>query len=238
MAALLMQSAARRPRHYQRHGGCAKPVGRRMPLGAIAAALLAASHPRRQGREPGPLRRRLVSIPPHQVYPYGSHLAVVKVETPDTGAVRDRALCQSATMSAAPSIPCWVEGQIRRRLRPRALGGRAHGGFSLQRARRSAVRDLRGLSDGRRRVKFSSGNHPHRGFPRRPQSARHQGRPGRRAGIHGGSARLSPMAVEDAIGMPGRYHGAAHHAQAAEGASRTPCKSSPKATKHVLQKPP
>src|SRR5258707_14829442 len=83
MAAQLMQSA---PGDLDIVDGMVvrKAGGPSMPLGAVATALLPAS-PVRHGREPG-LRADGWFHVAHQVYPYGSHLAVVKVD-PDTGAV-------------------------------------------------------------------------------------------------------------------------------------------------------
>ena len=47
----------------------------------------------------------------HQVYPYGNHLAVVKVDPRDRRR-QGRCATSSPTTSAAPSIPTLVKGQI------------------------------------------------------------------------------------------------------------------------------
>ncbi len=79
-----------------------------MPLGAVAAALLPAS-PVRQGRDPG-LSAEGWFHAAHQVYPYGSHLAVVKVD-PDTGAVAIERYIIGYDVGRAIN-PMLVEGQI------------------------------------------------------------------------------------------------------------------------------
>jgi aerobic carbon-monoxide dehydrogenase large subunit len=85
-----------------------KAGGPSMPLGAIAAALLPAS-PARQDREPG-LGADGWFHTAHQVYPYGSHLAVVKVD-PDTGAVAIERYVIGYDVGRAVN-PMLVEGQI------------------------------------------------------------------------------------------------------------------------------
>ena len=82
--------------------------GTSMPLGAVAAALLPASR-ERQGREPGLCADGWFHTP-HQVYPYGSHLAVVKVD-PDTGAVAIERYIIGYDVGRAIN-PMLVEGQI------------------------------------------------------------------------------------------------------------------------------
>jgi aerobic carbon-monoxide dehydrogenase large subunit len=82
--------------------------GTSMPLGAVAAALLPAS-PARQGRDPG-LRAEGWFHTAHQVYPYGSHLAVVKVD-PDTGAIAIERYIIGYDVGRAIN-PMLVEGQI------------------------------------------------------------------------------------------------------------------------------
>jgi CO/xanthine dehydrogenase Mo-binding subunit len=89
-----------------------KAGGPSMPLGAVATALLPAS-PARQGREPG-LGSDGWFHTAHQVYPYGSHLAVVKID-PDTGAV---------------VIERYVIGyDVGRAINPRLVEGQIVGGF-------------------------------------------------------------------------------------------------------------
>ena len=107
MAAQLMQSA---PEDLDIIDGMVlrKAGGPSMPLGAIAAALLPAS-PARQGREPGLCADGWFHTA-HQVYPYGSHLAVVKVD-PDTGAVAIERYVIGYDVGRAIN-PMLVEGQI------------------------------------------------------------------------------------------------------------------------------
>src|SRR5262252_4732202 len=83
MAAQLMQST---PADLDILDGMVvrKSGGSSMPLGAVTARLAPAS-PTRGGRQPGLCADGWFHTA-HQVYPYGSHLAVVKVD-PDTGAV-------------------------------------------------------------------------------------------------------------------------------------------------------
>ena len=85
-----------------------KSGGSSMPLGAVAAALLPAS-PVRQGREPG-LRAEGWFHTAHQVYPYGTHLAVVKVD-PHSGAVAVERYIIGYDVGRAIN-PMLVEGQI------------------------------------------------------------------------------------------------------------------------------
>jgi carbon-monoxide dehydrogenase large subunit len=85
-----------------------KAGGPSMPLGAVAAALLPAS-PVRNGREPGLSATGWFHVA-HQVYPYGSHLAVVKVD-PDTGAVAVERYIIGYDVGRAIN-PMLVEGQI------------------------------------------------------------------------------------------------------------------------------
>ena len=85
-----------------------KAGGASMPLGAVATALLPAS-PARNGREPGLSADGWFHVA-HQVYPYGSHLAVVKVD-PDTGAVAIERYVIGYDVGRAIN-PMLVEGQI------------------------------------------------------------------------------------------------------------------------------
>jgi CO/xanthine dehydrogenase Mo-binding subunit len=107
MAAQLMQSA---PGDLDIVDGMVvrQAGGPSMPLGAVATALLPAS-PVRHGREPG-LRADGWFHVAHQVYPYGSHLAVVKVD-PDTGAVAIERYVIGYDVGRAIN-PMLVEGQI------------------------------------------------------------------------------------------------------------------------------
>jgi len=85
-----------------------KSGGSSMPLGAVVTALLPAS-PVRQGREPG-LRAEGWFHTAHQVYPYGTHLAVVKVD-PHSGAVAVERYIIGYDVGRAIN-PMLVEGQI------------------------------------------------------------------------------------------------------------------------------
>jgi aerobic carbon-monoxide dehydrogenase large subunit len=107
MAAQLMQSA---PGDLDIVDGMVvrKAGGPSMPLAAIATALLPAS-PARNGREPGLSADGWFHVA-HQVYPYGSHLAVVKVD-PDTGAVAIERYIAAYDVGRAIN-PMLVEGQI------------------------------------------------------------------------------------------------------------------------------
>jgi len=107
MAAQLMQST---PADLDIVDGMVvrKSGGSSMPLGAVATALLPAS-PVRQGREPG-LRAEGWFHTAHQVYPYGTHLAVVKVD-PHSGAVAVERYIIGYDVGRAIN-PMLVEGQI------------------------------------------------------------------------------------------------------------------------------
>jgi CO/xanthine dehydrogenase Mo-binding subunit len=107
MAAQLMQSA---PGDLDVTDGVVvcKAGGPSMALGAIAAALLPTS-PVRQGREPGLCAEGWFHTA-HQVYPYGSHLAVVQVD-PDTGVVMIERYVIGYDVGRAIN-PKLVEGQI------------------------------------------------------------------------------------------------------------------------------
>ena len=114
MAAQLMQSA---PGDLDLVDGMVvrKAGGPSMPLGAVAAALLPTSRVR-HGREPGLCADGWFHVA-HQVYPYGSHLAVVKVDR-DTGAVVIERYIIAYDIGRAIN-PMLVRGQI--------LGGFAQG---------------------------------------------------------------------------------------------------------------
>ena len=82
--------------------------GPSITLGAVAAALAPAS-PTRGDREPG-LAAEGWFHTKHQVYPYGSHLAVVKVD-PDTGEVTIERYIAGYDIGRAIN-PMLVAGQI------------------------------------------------------------------------------------------------------------------------------
>ena len=107
MAAQLMQAA---PDDLDIIDGVVvrKAGGPSITLGEVATALLPAS-PARHGREPG-LSAEGWFHTAHQVYPYGSHLAVVKVD-PDTGAVAIERYIIGYDVGRAIN-PMLVEGQI------------------------------------------------------------------------------------------------------------------------------
>jgi CO/xanthine dehydrogenase Mo-binding subunit len=107
MAAQLMQAA---PQDLDIIDGIVvrKAGGPSMPLGAVATALLPVS-PVRHGREPGLCADGWFHTA-HQVYPYGSHLAVVKVDT-DTGAVAIERYIIGYDVGRAIN-PMLVKGQI------------------------------------------------------------------------------------------------------------------------------
>jgi aerobic carbon-monoxide dehydrogenase large subunit len=114
MAAQLMQSA---PGDLDIVDGVVvrKAGGPSMPLGDVATALLPAS-PVRNGRAPGLSAEGWFHVG-HQVYPYGSHVAVVKVD-PDTGAVTVERYIAGYDVGRAIN-PMLVRGQI--------MGGFAQG---------------------------------------------------------------------------------------------------------------
>ena len=85
-----------------------KPGGPSITLGAVATAMAPGS-PTRGDREPG-LAAEGWFHTKHQVYPYGSHLAVVKVD-PDTGAVTVERYIAGYDIGRAIN-PMLVEGQI------------------------------------------------------------------------------------------------------------------------------
>jgi len=107
MAAQLMQAA---PDDLDIIDGVVvrKAGGPSMPLSAVATALLPAS-PARNGREPGLSAEGWFHVA-HQVYPYGSHVAVVKVD-PDTGGVAVERYIIGYDVGRAIN-PTLVKGQI------------------------------------------------------------------------------------------------------------------------------
>jgi aerobic carbon-monoxide dehydrogenase large subunit len=82
--------------------------GPSMPLGAVATALFPAS-PARNDREPGLAAEGWFHVE-HQVYPYGSHVAVVKVDR-DTGGVTVERYVIGYDIGRAIN-PVLVKGQI------------------------------------------------------------------------------------------------------------------------------
>ena len=109
----------------------------------------------------------------HQVYPYGSHVAVVRVDR-DTGGVTVERYCIAYDIGRAIN-PATGARPDRRRLRARSRR-RAVRGVHLQRARRSARRHLRRLSAPRHARDAGAGSAAARGLHHSAQSARHQGR--------------------------------------------------------------
>jgi aerobic carbon-monoxide dehydrogenase large subunit len=107
MAAQLMQAA---PADLDIIDGMVvrRDGGASMPLGAIAAALLPGS-PARHAREPGLAAEGWYHVG-RQVYPYGSHLAVVTVDR-DTAAVAVERYVIGYDVGRAIN-PMLVEGQI------------------------------------------------------------------------------------------------------------------------------
>jgi len=107
MAAQLMQTA---PADLDIVDGevVRKAGGPSMPLGAVTARLAPAS-PTRGGRQPGLCADGWFHTA-HQVYPYGSHLAVVTVD-PGTGAIAIERYIAGYDIGRAIN-PMMVEGQI------------------------------------------------------------------------------------------------------------------------------
>ena len=116
-------------------------AGPSVTLGEVARAL--APRQNSSASAARPFRRRLVRVAA-MTYPYGVHIAVVRVDR-DTGAVAVERYFVAYDVGRAVN-PMLVEGQI--------AGGVAQGtrrravrGISLRRARRAAVRHLRRLPD-------------------------------------------------------------------------------------------
>jgi aerobic carbon-monoxide dehydrogenase large subunit len=107
MAAQLMQAA---PADLDIVDGVVvrKAGGPSMPLGGVATMMQPAS-PARNGRTPGLSAEGWFHVA-HQVYPYGSHLAVVKVD-PDTGGVAIERYIAGYDIGRAIN-PTLVKGQI------------------------------------------------------------------------------------------------------------------------------
>ena len=133
----------------------------------------------------------------HQVYPYGSHVAVVRVDG-ETGGVTVERYYIAYDIGRAIN-PALVEGADRRRLRARARR-RAVRGVHLQRARRSARRHLRRLSaaGGARDADARRTAHEDYATPRNPLGIKGAGE----SGITGVGAAIA-SAIDDAIGIPG-----------------------------------
>ena len=144
------------------------PGGPSISLGKIAA-LLSNTSKSLGGRDPG-LSAEGWFFADHQVYPYGNHLAVVKVD-PVTGGVKVRAL-RHRLRHRPRHQPDAGEGPDRRRpgagARRRALRG-----VHLQRARRSARRDVRRLPDADRARDAGRRDHPDRGLSIAAESSWH-----------------------------------------------------------------
>ena len=155
--------------------------GPSISLGKIAQHL-APTRKTLSGRDPG-LSAEGWFRTEHQVYPYGSHVAVVRVDR-ETGGVRwsvfHRLRYRPRHQSGAG------RGPDRRRLRA-GIRRRAVRGIHLQRTRRSACRHLRRLSAARRPRDAGARSAVARGLHHAAQSARHQGR--RRKRHHRGRRR-------------------------------------------------
>ena len=152
-----------------------RPSGPSMTLGEIARHLEPTSKTLGD-REPGLSVEGWFRVE-HQVYPYGLHFAVVKVDR-ETGGVAGRALCHRLRHRPRHQSRAGA-GADRRRLRA-GPGRRAAGGVHLQRARRSAGDHLCRLpaADGERDAEDRGA--AARGLREPAQSARHQGGRGER----------------------------------------------------------
>ena len=181
--------------------------GASMPLGAVAAALEPGSRVL-HGRDPG-LAAEGWHHTAHQVYPYGSHVAVVTVDR-DTGAVAVERYVIGYDVGRAIN-PMLVEGQV--------AGGFAQGfGGALMEAFCYSARGdplavtfadyLMPTAAEAPRVEIILTED----FPSRPQSARDQGR--RRKRHHRGRRRNRECG-RGRTRHAGRHHRAADHAAAA-----------------------
>ena len=142
-----------------------------MTLGQIAAALAPSSKPRGD-REPG-LSAEGWFYADHQVYPYGNHLAVVKVD-PDTGGVKVLRYIIGYDIGRAIN-PTLVKGQIAGGF-AQGLGGALMEEFTYnERGDPLAVTFADYLHADRARD-AGLGDHPERGLSVAAQPARHQGR--------------------------------------------------------------
>ena len=126
---------AGRPRHRRRRRACGKRRAAPRSRSAPSRPRCCRRSPRATAASPASRAEGWFHTE-HQVYPYGSHLAVVKVDR-DTGGVTVERYVIGYDIGRAIN-PMLVEGPDRRRLHPRARR-RADGGFLLQRARRAAV---------------------------------------------------------------------------------------------------
>ena len=143
MAAQLMQAA---PDDLDIVGGVVAAQGRRRRRRCRSApSRRRCCRPRRRSpaASPGYAAEGWFNVE-RQVYPYGSHVAVVKVDARHRR--RRRRALRHRLRRRPRHQPDAGQGPDRRRLRPRA-GRRADGGVPLQRERRSAVGDLRRLPD-------------------------------------------------------------------------------------------
>ena len=190
-----------------------RSAGPSISLGKIAAALAPGSKTLGE-RDAGALRRRLVQD-------RASGLSVRQPRRRGAGRSRHRRRCRRALRHRLRHRPSHQsdagQGPDRRRLRagPRR---RAVRGIHLQRARRSARRHLRRLSDADRCTRRRSSTSccarttP---TPLNPLGIKGAGE----SGITGVGAAIA-SAIDDAIGIPGAVTRAAGDAAAAEGAAR------------------
>ena len=146
-----------------------QPLGPSMSLGEIANHLAPTSKTLGD-REPGLSAEGWFRVE-HQVYPYGLHFAVVKVDR-ETGGVQVESYAIAYDIGRAIN-PALGEGADRRWLRPRP-GWCTAGGVHLQRARRPVGDHVCGLShaDGARDPQGR--RHLARGLHQPAQSARDQ----------------------------------------------------------------
>ena len=147
-----------------RKGAAAGPS---MTLGEIAKALEPTSK-LRGTRAPG-LAADGWFYTDHMNYPYGVHIAVVKVDR-ETGGGDDRALLIAYDVGRAVN-PMLVEGQIAGGL-AQGIGGALARGIPLRRARRAVVGQFRRLPDADRARGAGVRRADHRGCADPAQSAR------------------------------------------------------------------
>ena len=173
-----------------------RPGGPSMTLGQIAAALSPTSKLRGDARA-GAVGRGWFYTD-HQVYPYGNHLAVVKVD-PDTGGVTVLRYVIGYDIGRAIN-PTLVKGQIAGGF-AQGLGGALMEEFTYSDTRRSARHHLCRLSDadGARDAADSeiilTEDYP---SPLNPLGIKGAGE----SGVNAVGAAIA-SAIDDAIGMPG-----------------------------------
>ena len=209
MAAQLMQAA---PGDLDIVGGVVRRkdgAGASIPLGAVATALLPTSKTL-AGREPGLSAEGWFEVE-RQVYPYGSHVAVVKVDA-ETGGVTVERYVIGYDVGRAIN-PMLVRGQIVGGF-TQGLGGALMEEFRYSENGDPLSRDLRRLSDADRARDAGRRDRAHRGLPDRPQSARHQGRRRKR---HHRRRRRDRVRGRRRHRHAGRDHRAADHAGTGEG---------------------